>query len=93
MIIVCNIHHIFCRSDILSGRYGPVDIDLSVIPYRSNSMFLRKDFMLAFMNGWTMSIVGPHSFAAKWFAGRARPEGRWIQFVIEVVFDDELNIC
>lgn len=37
-------------------------------------MFLRKDFMLAFMNGWSMSIVGPHNFAAKWFAGRARPE-------------------
>lgn len=26
------------------------------------------------MNAWTMSVVGPHSFTAKWYAGRARPE-------------------
>jgi hypothetical protein len=60
--------------DIISGKYGDVNIDLNVIPYRCENMFLRKDFLLTFLNGWAMSVVGPHNFAAKWFAGRARPE-------------------
>lgn len=61
-------------SDILKGIHGAVRLDLNIIPYRSNAMFLRKDFLFAFMNGWAMSVVGPHNFAAKWHVGRARPE-------------------
>lgn len=64
----------FLNRDILAEKFGPVNIDLGIVPYRSNSMFLRKDFMLPLLNGWAMSVVGPHNFAAKWYAGRARPE-------------------
>jgi len=30
--------------------------------------------MLASINTWAMSVVGPHNFSAKWYAGRPRPE-------------------
>jgi len=30
--------------------------------------------MFALLSGWSMSVVGPHSFAAKWHVRRARPE-------------------
>lgn len=30
--------------------------------------------MLAYINTWTIALVGPHNFGAKWFGGRARPE-------------------
>lgn len=59
---------------MLKKRYGPVKIDLNVIPYRCDNMFLRTDFMLSMLSGWSMSVVGPMSFAAKWYAGRPRPE-------------------
>jgi len=61
-------------ADILTNRYGPVVLDFDVVPYRSNSMFLRRDIMVADMSSWAMSTVGPYNFAAKWYAGRARPE-------------------
>ncbi len=62
------------KSDILREVYGTAELDLNIIPYRTNEEFLRKDFMFALLNGWSMSVVGPHNFVAKWYAGRARPE-------------------
>lgn len=58
----------------MTKKYGEVNIDFDVIPYRSNEMFLSRDFMVANMSTWAMTTVGPYNFAAKWHAGRARPE-------------------
>lgn len=67
-------HQSLLIADILSGKWGPIKIDTSIIPQRTGVPFLRKEFMLATMNTWVLSVVGPHNFAAKWYAGRARPE-------------------
>lgn len=61
-------------ADILAEKYGPVEIDTSIIPPRSRDTFIRKDFMVAFLNTWAMSVVAPYNFCAKYIAGRARPE-------------------
>mmetsp|Transcript_29037 Transcript_29037/g.35387 ORF Transcript_29037/g.35387 Transcript_29037/m.35387 type:complete len:495 (-) Transcript_29037:183-1667(-) len=53
---------------------GGVSIDNEVIPRRSLKQFLRGPVMMADMNTWATGIVGPHSFAAKYAVGRARPE-------------------
>jgi len=53
---------------------GGVTIDNNVIPRRSNAQFLRGPVLLADMNTWALGLIGPHSFAAKYAVGRARPE-------------------
>jgi len=50
------------------------EIDNEIIPQRSAFQFLRGPVMIADMNTWGTSIVGPHSFSAKFAVGRARPE-------------------
>jgi len=67
-------HQAILLGDFINHKWGKMKLDLNIIPFRSNNMFLRKDFMLSAMNTWTMSVVGPHSFAAKWSVGRPRPE-------------------
>jgi hypothetical protein len=62
--------------DILDGKYGPVKMDTNVVPIRSKSEFLRKQVLLAELNTWAISMVGPHNFCAKYYGGRARPEVR-----------------
>lgn len=59
-------------ADMLSK--GGVTVDNDVIPRRSNAQFLRGPIMLADMNTWATGLIGPHSFAAKYAFGRARPE-------------------
>lgn len=61
-------------SDILQKKHGPVVVDPNIIPRRTDFLFLQKDFLLAHINTWTMSVVGPHNFCAKWYCGRPRPE-------------------
>jgi hypothetical protein len=60
--------------ELSKGRWGTLKLDTSVIPKRSNNSFLRTDVLLSMLNGWAISFVGPHSFAAKWYCGRPRPE-------------------
>ena len=36
-----------CCSDFINLKWGKMELDLNIIPYRSNSMFLRKDFMVS----------------------------------------------
>ena len=61
--------------DLNNGAYGAIEYS-DLIPRRSNAQFLRGMIALADLNTWSMGVVGPHNFAAKWFAGRARPEVR-----------------
>jgi len=49
-------------------------IDNNIIPRRSTEQFLHQAVMLADINTWAISITGPTNFAAKYYAGRARPE-------------------
>jgi len=60
--------------DLIGGKYGELLFDDSIIPRRSEGRFWHGIIMLADLNTWSMGIVGPHNFGAKWFAGRARPE-------------------
>jgi len=60
--------------DLLKGKYGGIQFDSSLIARRARAQFLRGIVMLADLNTWSVSNVGPYNFAAKWFAGRARPE-------------------
>jgi len=56
------------------GQGVAYEIDDEIIPQRSAFQFLRGPVMIADMNTWGTSIVGPHSFSAKFAVGRARPE-------------------
>jgi len=49
-------------------------VDNNIIPQRAAFQFLRGPVMIADMNTWATTVVGPHSFAAKFAVGRARPE-------------------
>jgi len=60
--------------DLLKGQYGEPQFDSNLIARRATAQFLRRIVMLADLNTWSVSNVGPYNFAAKWFAGRARPE-------------------
>jgi len=51
-----------------------VVVDNNIIPRRGYEQFLRGPFMLAHLNTWALATIGPHSFAAKYSVGRARPE-------------------
>jgi len=61
-------------ADLVGGKYGPIEYDSAIIPTRSESQFLREVVTLAYINTWSIALVGPHNFGAKWFGGRARPE-------------------
>jgi len=67
-----NYHQSRNLADMLSK--GGVSIDNTVIPKRSRAQFLRGPIMMADMNTWATGLIGPHSFAAKYAAGRSRPE-------------------
>jgi len=56
------------------GQGVGYEIDNNIIPQRSAYQFLRGPVMIADMNTWATTVVGPHSFAAKFAVGRARPE-------------------
>merc|ERR1719491_2478680 len=60
--------------DLLDGKYGPIEFDNNVLSKRSNTRFLRSIVALSDILMWSVGVVGPHSFASKWFVGRARPE-------------------
>ena len=69
-----GLHQANFLEDLLAGKYGPIEIDFDVVPKRCNSDFLRSAVMLATLNTWSIGCIGPYNFAAKWWAGRARPE-------------------
>eukprot|EP00586_Coscinodiscus_wailesii_P007469 CAMPEP_0172491718 /NCGR_PEP_ID=MMETSP1066-20121228/22571_1 /TAXON_ID=671091 /ORGANISM="Coscinodiscus wailesii, Strain CCMP2513" /LENGTH=296 /DNA_ID=CAMNT_0013260891 /DNA_START=511 /DNA_END=1401 /DNA_ORIENTATION=+ len=49
-------------------------VDNSIIPKRSQNQFLNGIVMLAELNTWAVSAVGPYAFACKYYTGRCRPE-------------------
>lgn len=51
-----------------------IKTDSEIIPQRSKKQFLRGPVLLAELNTWAVSLVGPHSFQVKWHIGRPRPE-------------------
>jgi hypothetical protein len=51
-----------------------LEIDNDLIPKRSEKQFLHGPVMLANLNTWSVDMVGPTNFGAKYFVGRARPE-------------------
>jgi len=55
-------------------KSGGLVIDNGIIPKRSTEQFLHRQVMLADLNTWAVSLTGPTNFAAKYYAGRARPE-------------------
>lgn len=61
------------------GQGVGYSVDNNIIPQRSVYQFLRGPVMIADMNTWGTTVVGPHSFAAKFAVGRARPEVRLYQ--------------
>jgi len=69
-----GMHQALMIEDLLSGLYGRLETDNSIIPPRSRVHFLRGMFALAELNNWAIGRVGPYNFAAKWLVGRARPE-------------------
>ncbi len=69
----------------MSGTYGRIEIDTNIIPKRSQVEMLRGVFMLADLNLWAIGRVGPYNFAAKYYAGRARPEVRDQQMDLPVL--------
>jgi hypothetical protein len=58
----------------LLGTTEGIAIDNNIIPKRSEQQFLHGPVMLANLNTWSIDMVGPTNFAAKYFCGRARPE-------------------
>jgi len=56
------------------GLYGPTEFDNSALARRSGGRFLRGIISLSDLHTWSVGVVAPHNFAAKWYAGRARPE-------------------
>jgi len=69
-----GLHQYVLLDEMFKGTYGPVVIDTTIVPRRSMSTFLRKQVLLAEMNTWSISFIGPHNFGAKYYVGRARPE-------------------
>jgi len=69
-----GLHQANFLEDLISGKYGQIEVDFDVVPKRCNSDFLRSAVMLAALNTWSIGCAGPYNFAAKWWAGRARPE-------------------
>merc|ERR1712003_198671 len=59
---------------VTRGVYGPIEFDSEALAGRSGGRFLRGIVALADLHTWSVGVVGPHNFAAKWYAGRARPE-------------------
>jgi hypothetical protein len=51
-----------------------LEIDNDLIPKRSEKQFLHGPVLFANLNTWSVDMVGPTNFGAKYFAGRARPE-------------------
>lgn len=51
-----------------------VQMDDNIIPRNTLIEFLRYQVLLAEINTWAVSMVGPHNFALKYAGGRARPE-------------------
>lgn len=50
-------------------------VDRKIIPTaKSYYLFVRGVFMLAEVNTWATSTVGPQNFQMKWYMGRPRPE-------------------
>jgi hypothetical protein len=58
---------------LLELKEGP-EIENDLIPKWSETQFLHGPVMLANLNTWSVDMVGPTNFGAKYFAGRVRPE-------------------
>ena len=54
-----------------------LQVDNDLINKRCNGQFLHTQVMLADMNTWSVGLVAPVNFRAKWYAGRARPEVKY----------------
>jgi len=67
-----NLHQSANLARMLSA--GGVTIDNDIMPQRSQKQFLRGPVAISDLNTWATAVVGPHSFAAKYHVGRARPE-------------------
>jgi hypothetical protein len=65
----------FHQMNLLASLLGQgLEIDNDLIPKRSDKQFLHGPVMFANLNTWSVDMVGPINFGAKYFAGRARPE-------------------
>lgn len=66
-----GVHHIALVTQLLKEG---ATIDRNTVPSKCEYDFLRSTVMLSDLNTWSIAKVGPMSFGAKWYAGRARPE-------------------
>lgn len=64
-------HHINLLTDFLGDGLASDD---TIIPERCVTPFLRGPVMYAGLNAWSIGIVGPLNFAAKYYVGYPRPE-------------------
>lgn len=78
-----GIHHIELIKKFLSEG---METDSSIIPDRCETPFLRGPVMLGDLNAWSVGVVGPLNFAAKYFVGYPRPEE-----VVYKIYTGELN--
>jgi hypothetical protein len=61
--------------NLLASLLGQgLEIDNDLIPKRSDKQFLHGPVLFANLNTWSVDMVGPMNFGAKYYAGRARPE-------------------
>lgn len=64
----------FLEDLVVQGKYGEIEFDNKALSTRSGTRFLRGIVALADLHTWSVGVVAPHNFGAKWYAGRARPE-------------------
>jgi len=64
----------FLEDLIVQGKYGDIEFDNEALSKRSGTRFLRGIVALADLHTWSVGVVAPHNFGAKWYVGRARPE-------------------
>jgi len=64
----------FLEDLVVQRKYGKIEFDNEALSKRSGTRFLRGIVALADLHTWSVGVVAPHNFGAKWYAGRARPE-------------------
>ena len=64
----------FLEDLVVQRKYGEIEFDNKALSKRSGTRFLRGIVALADLHTWSVGVVAPHNFGAKWYAGRARPE-------------------
>jgi membrane-associated phospholipid phosphatase len=70
-----GLNHVYMiKSFFTGGGFRGIELDYDILPFRCRDDFIGTLVRLAALNTWSISTVAPINFAAKWHAGRIRPE-------------------